>query len=255
MSRRLSVALVLLLGCGDGGGSTSSAGGGDGTSGPTTGATTAGAGGSGGATPRCEPSTFLDEGACADEGPLRYGYWCEVGSPENAPGEPPFPGCKEVAGTGTVGTDWQVGWCCAEGAGGAGGSSSQGGGGSGGAGGASSSSSTASSSNSGAGGGAPCGANETECNGNCVSNDDPAYGCGSCTPCGLAPNSLIGCDAGVCTYSCPPNQDDCDGFGFNGCEIFLNSDDANCGACGNDCSVIEGPGSTCDGMGVCTPVP
>jgi hypothetical protein len=46
------------------------------------------------------------------------------------------------------------------------------------------------------------------------------------------PNATAGCAAGACTIaSCNAGFANCDGNPMNGCEVNLNSDTANCGAC------------------------
>lgn len=97
-----------------------------------------------------------------------------------------------------------------------------------------------------------CSAGQKLCNEQCVSVDDPSYGCGadtcgtciselscpgSCTP-GLAVTSVT-CTAGACAVaSCPTGWADCDGVFSNGCEADLSSE-ATCGTCGHACSGSE----------------
>jgi hypothetical protein len=76
------------------------------------------------------------------------------------------------------------------------------------------------------------------CDGVCVSNEDPAYGCtpGVCGPPCTQPNGIPFCDRGecalkVCRY----------GFCGPGCDTnYLTSEDA-CGSCDNSCD----PGQRC----------
>src|SRR5262249_29812283 len=47
-----------------------------------------------------------------------------------------------------------------------------------------------------------------------------------------------GCAAGSCTVaSCSSGFSDCDGNPADGCEVNLNADPSNCGACGHVCSL------------------
>lgn len=57
--------------------------------------------------------------------------------------------------------------------------------------------------------------------------------------------SVNGCSAGHCLFTCFGGWGDCDGNAFNGCETNLNSPD-NCGTCGMVCS----PGQACN-AGTC----
>jgi hypothetical protein len=54
-----------------------------------------------------------------------------------------------------------------------------------------------------------------------------------------------------CTLSCSAGFADCDGDPSNGCEANLNTDLANCGACGRGCSATNVATKTCAG-GLCT---
>jgi hypothetical protein len=100
-----------------------------------------------------------------------------------------------------------------------------------------------------------CDSDETNCGGTCRANDDPAYGCGSCTPCGNLPNANVTCGGiGQCIIdSCTGSTENCNGVGSDGCEVNLNTDSLNCGQCGYGCVAHNGQGSQCDGSGSCTP--
>ncbi len=50
--------------------------------------------------------------------------------------------------------------------------------------------------------------------------------------------------------TCPPDRRDCNGAAFDGCEVAVASDNANCGACGVRCSAVGGVAG-CD-SGACT---
>ncbi len=71
--------------------------------------------------------------------------------------------------------------------------------------------------------------------------------CGACNSvCSLA-NATAGCASGSCTIaSCNAGFGNCDSMPANGCEINLNSSNANCGACGTVC-----PGGQVCSAGLC----
>lgn len=48
------------------------------------------------------------------------------------------------------------------------------------------------------------------------------------------------CRAGICGIICKDGHGDCNGFGGDGCEISLDSDPLNCGACGHACDAEIG---------------
>jgi hypothetical protein len=95
---------------------------------------------------------------------------------------------------------------------------------------------------SGACGIAACNPGFADCDGNpangCEVNiqTDP-NNCGGCgKACGL-PNAVPACTAGTCMIAaCKPGFADCDGNPANGCEVNTQTDNNNCGACGNVCS-------------------
>ncbi|MEI8258535.1 MAG: hypothetical protein WCJ30_22915, partial [Deltaproteobacteria bacterium] len=84
---------------------------------------------------------------------------------------------------------------------------------------------------------------------NCDGN--PANGCeangatdvNNCGACGAAcrsyPHTLSTCAAGACAYACEAGWANCDASPVNGCERDINSDAANCGACGTQCSGVN----------------
>jgi hypothetical protein len=70
-----------------------------------------------------------------------------------------------------------------------------------------------------------CGSGAKLCDGQCVSVDEPDYGCTAtgCTPCSLA-NATAACQTGGCVIeSCAPGKADCDGVASNGCEEARSS--------------------------------
>jgi hypothetical protein len=84
---------------------------------------------------------------------------------------------------------------------------------------------------------AACGGAQKACGNECVSIDDPNYGCldPSCAACN-PPNAIAMCTQGSCAIqSCKTGWADCNGDPSDGCEANLLSTD-NCGACGNSCS-------------------
>lgn len=94
----------------------------------------------------------------------------------------------------------------------------------------------------GGGGGPNCPTGSKSCAGQCVSADDPAFGCGaaSCAPCALN-NASAKCESGTCAIdSCNPGFGDCKP-GVPGCETTL-ANASNCGACGKTCAA----GEVCD---------
>ena len=76
------------------------------------------------------------------------------------------------------------------------------------------------------------------CFGKCVSEADPAFGCGqpSCAPCGLLHaastcNAARECSVGMCTQPFL----DCDKLAYNGCEVNSVEDVNHCRDCWVDC--------------------
>lgn len=69
-------------------------------------------------------------------------------------------------------------------------------------------------------------------------------GCG--TVCPLPKNALATtCGKGACGFTCKPGFADCDHKPDNGCEVDLNVDPLNCGACGNSCPYPHCAGRAC----------
>ena len=46
------------------------------------------------------------------------------------------------------------------------------------------------------------------------------------------------CELGACGFECNPGFADCNGDPADGCEVEIDADVANCGACGRDCGPI-----------------
>lgn len=85
-----------------------------------------------------------------------------------------------------------------------------------------------------------CLGGQVSCSGQCVSASDPAFGCGSCTPCSLE-NATATCSSGACGVGqCQDGFADCDAKG--GCETSL-LDPLHCGQCNRTC----GGGQVCEG--------
>lgn len=67
--------------------------------------------------------------------------------------------------------------------------------------------------------------------------------CGACgNACKSDPSKNLGgvCKKGMCVDECVPGWGDCDGNPDNGCETNLQTNIANCGACGNRCDTAAG---------------
>ncbi len=90
-----------------------------------------------------------------------------------------------------------------------------------------------------------CTRDEVLCGGACVSRNDPAYGCGTCTPCALS-HATAACKSGVCTVgACETGRSNCDNDATNGCEVDLANAPGNCGACSNLCPPVTNAAPTC----------
>lgn len=75
----------------------------------------------------------------------------------------------------------------------------------------------------------------------CASLDDDPMNCGSCGyVCPTIDGADIACVHGRCSYTCQPNQADCNGRSNDGCEVSLDKDPRNCGGCGIACDVANG---------------
>jgi hypothetical protein len=89
-----------------------------------------------------------------------------------------------------------------------------------------------------------CPPGQTLCGNNCVDiRVDPSNcgGCGlTCNATGSYKNGVGVCNYGSCTFTCMQGWGDCNGNPKDGCEVNLNSDQRNCGACGRGCDALAG---------------
>jgi hypothetical protein len=71
--------------------------------------------------------------------------------------------------------------------------------------------------------------------------NDPAN-CGGCgLTCTSLPNASAICSGGSCvTGTCDPGYANCNGLNADGCEVNIDTDPHNCGACGHMCSSANG---------------
>jgi hypothetical protein len=87
-----------------------------------------------------------------------------------------------------------------------------------------------------------CGAGFKPCGGQCVSVDDPAYGCGpeTCDACNV-PNAGARCNRrGACDVAtCYAGFDDCDTDSKNGCETNVRTDPDHCTSCERRCPALR----------------
>lgn len=82
-----------------------------------------------------------------------------------------------------------------------------------------------------------CRADEHRCGGRCVSDDDPAFGCGAadCAPC-VVDHASATCSLGACAVGkCETGRADCNQSAADGCEADLSLFET-CGACNVSCT-------------------
>lgn len=67
--------------------------------------------------------------------------------------------------------------------------------------------------------------------------------------CPMPPDAINLCPSSVCSYTCNPGYDDCNGAAGDGCEVELATDVDHCSRCGNACSLAHATplcsGGTC----------
>ncbi|MBN9163262.1 MAG: hypothetical protein BGO98_32770 [Myxococcales bacterium 68-20] len=80
------------------------------------------------------------------------------------------------------------------------------------------------------------------CIGECADISSDPLNCGACgVLCGgTAETKLNECRYGVCTQVCGKGQADCNGNPADGCEVNVDQDPLNCGACGKVCDAVSG---------------
>lgn len=75
----------------------------------------------------------------------------------------------------------------------------------------------------------------------CADLENDPQNCGSCGySCPNVDNADTTCVKGRCSFACQPGRADCNGLTIDGCEVELDKDPRNCGACGNSCDVAAG---------------
>ena len=70
----------------------------------------------------------------------------------------------------------------------------------------------------------------------CANTSDDLANCGACgTACQPQANQTAACSSSQCILSCQPGFAACSGAAGAGCSVDIETDPANCGACGNAC--------------------
>ncbi|GMV17043.1 MAG: hypothetical protein AMXMBFR56_52670 [Polyangiaceae bacterium] len=103
------------------------------------------------------------------------------------------------------------------------------------------------------GDGGACSNGLTCCGGVCADPQTDVAHCGACgNACSVPANAASAtCAAGQCGFLCDSTHLDCDKTASNGCEVQPADDIANCGACGNACSVPANAASATCAAGQC----
>ncbi|MFO0653073.1 MAG: hypothetical protein U0326_43040 [Polyangiales bacterium] len=93
----------------------------------------------------------------------------------------------------------------------------------------------------------PCGPGYAECAETCVDLASDPANCGACgVRCRLPHVATARCGGARCAVgACETGFADCNGDPADGCEVDLNADASNCGACGRACR-LAGAAATCD---------
>jgi hypothetical protein len=87
-----------------------------------------------------------------------------------------------------------------------------------------------------------CGKGLDECSGACVDTESNPQHCGGCGAKCDYDNATGACAKGACSMvkdSCDDNFANCDADDDNGCEVSLQDDAENCGACDYRCGIVE----------------
>ncbi len=80
-----------------------------------------------------------------------------------------------------------------------------------------------------------------KCGGSCRDLLTDRFNCGMCgLGCEGRANEVSACKKGLCVTECRPGFADCNGDRSDGCEVDVNSDPSNCGACGHECDLAAG---------------
>ena len=82
----------------------------------------------------------------------------------------------------------------------------------------------------------PCPEGASRCGDVCLDLRSTVFSCGACgMVCPDRLNAVSSCVAGSCTFVCRSGYADCNGNPSDGCEVAVDVDPLNCGACGNSC--------------------